>query len=312
MQLVPGSERMFADAATDPLDGDIRWAPGKSLWISGMTLAALIAGPLTFTFGAFALFLVVSGVTLCFGHSVGMHRKLIHESFDCPLWLERLCVYLGTLVGMAGPYGMIRLHDFRDWAQRQPECHDYSKHNASFFRDAFWQMHCRLALKHPPEFRLEKRLANDRFYEFVERTWMAQQIPLGVLFYATGGWPWVTWGICVRVAVCVTGHWLIGHYAHRKGPQTFVIDGAAAQGFNVPLAGFISMGEAWHNNHHAYPNSAKMGLLQGQSDLGWLLIRGFAVLGLAHNIKTPEVLPERVGLRRLPPKDNGEWLAETA
>jgi fatty-acid desaturase len=317
MQLVPGSERMFADAATDPCEGAVRWAPSKSLWIGGMTLAALIFGPLTFTWGAFLLFVVTSGLTLCFGHSVGMHRKLIHDSFDCPLWLERFCVWLGTLVGMAGPVGMIRLHDFRDWAQRQPQCHDYSKHNASFFRDAWWQMHCRLDLKHPPQFRMETRLADDRFYAFVERTWMWQQLPLAIVFYAIGGWPWVVWGVCVRVAVCVTGHWLIGHYAHRKGPQTWVIDGASAQGFNVPLAGFISMGEAWHNNHHAFPNSAKMGLHPGETDLGWWLIRAFAALGLARNIKTPELLPERDGMRRvrshsgmLPKQANAEsrWL----
>ena len=34
--------------------------------------------------------------------------------------MERLFVYLGTLVGMGGPFGMIRQHDFRDWAQRKP------------------------------------------------------------------------------------------------------------------------------------------------------------------------------------------------
>ena len=30
--------------------------------------------------------------------------------------------------GMAGPFGIVRLHDFRDWAQRQAACHDYSCH----------------------------------------------------------------------------------------------------------------------------------------------------------------------------------------
>jgi fatty-acid desaturase len=312
MQLVPGSDRIFADAFTDPTDGVVCWAPAKSLWIGGMTLIAVILGPLTFSWAALVLFALMSGVTLCFGHSVGMHRKLIHGSFDCPLWLERLCVYLGTLVGMAGPFGMIRLHDFRDWAQRQPKCHAYSRHDASFFRDAWWQMHCKLVLKHPPAFRLEVRLAEDKFYHFIERTWMAQQLPLAVVFYAIGGWSWLVWGIFVRVAVCVSGHWLIGHYAHRKGPQTFVIDGAAAQGYNVPFAGLVSMGEAWHNNHHAYPNSAKMGLLPGQIDLGWWLIRALKTADLAQNIKTPENLPERAGMRRLPNVLEADLASRTA
>ena len=299
MKLVPGSERMFADESTDPLEGEVRWAPAKSLWIGSMTVAALVLGPLYFSWDAFLLFVATSGVTLCFGHSVGMHRRLIHSSFECPLWLERFCVYLGTLVGMAGPIGMIRLHDFRDWAQRQSACHDYSCHRAGFWRDAWWQMHCRLALRHPPAFRLEPRLADDWFYAIVERTWMWQQLPWAVLFFAIGGWSWVVWGTFVRVSVCVTGHWLIGHFAHRRGHQSFVIDGAAAQGYNVPAAGFVSMGESWHNNHHAVPSSAKMGLFPGQVDLGWWLIKSFEALGLAWDIKTPDNLPARKELRQL-------------
>jgi stearoyl-CoA desaturase (delta-9 desaturase) len=202
---------------------------------------------------------------------------------------------------MAGPYGMVRLHDFRDWAQRQPACHDYSCHRTGFWRDAWWQLHCTLVLKHPPKFRLEPRLACDHFYAFVERTWMCQQLPWALLFFALGSWSWLVWGICVRVSVCVTGHWLIGHYSHRKGGQSWIIDDVAAQGYNVGIAGLISMGESWHNNHHAFPGSAKLGLLPGQIDLGWWLIRTFAALGLASNIKTPDSLAPRSGLRRVEP-----------
>jgi fatty-acid desaturase len=217
MKLMPGSERIIAGDDTDPLDGDVRWAPAKSLWIGAMTATAIALGPPLFSWDALILLVVTSALTLCFGHSVGMHRRLIHNSFECPLWVEHFCVYLGTLVGMAGPYGMIRLHDFRDWAQRQSICHDYSCHRAGFWRDAWWQLHCRLVLTHPPEFRLEPRLAADRFYAFVERTWMWQQLPWAMLFFVIGGWGWLVWGICVRVSVCVTGHWLIGHFSHRKG-----------------------------------------------------------------------------------------------
>ena len=75
-------------------------------------------GPLTIGWSAVLLFLATSAVTLCLGHSVGLHRLLIHRSFAAPRWLALLRVYLGTLVGMAGSLGMVRLHDMRDWAQR--------------------------------------------------------------------------------------------------------------------------------------------------------------------------------------------------
>jgi stearoyl-CoA desaturase (delta-9 desaturase) len=305
MQLVCASERIVAGSDANPVAGRVRWAPAKSLWIAGMSLAAVVGGPLTLSWDALALFLATSAVTLCFGHSVGMHRRLIHGSFCCPRWLEYLCVYLGTLVGMAGPIAMIRVHDFRDWAQRQVACHDYFCHRKSFWHDAWWQLHCELALDHPPGFRLEPRLGNDRFYAFVERTWMGQQLPWAVLFLAVGGFSWLVWGVCLRVSVCVIGHWLVGHFAHRQGGQTWIVEGAAAQGYNVRLAGLISMGESWHNNHHAFPGSAKLGLLPGEVDPGWWLIKTFAAFGLASDIRLPAGLPAREALRRLPPAPSG-------
>ena len=116
---------------------------------------------------------------------------------------------------MAGPIGMTRVHDFRDWAQRQPACHDYFCHRKRFWHDAWWQLHCELVLDRPPRFQLEPRIAGDRFYPVVERTWMAQQLPWAILFLVLGGWSWAIWGIAVRVSVSVIGHWPVGHFAHR-------------------------------------------------------------------------------------------------
>src|SRR4051812_9075325 len=199
MNLVPGSERIVALGDSDPVSGRVRWAPVKSLWIGSMTLAGLIGGVLLFTWSGFLLFVLTSAVTLCAGHSVGMHRRLIHGSFQCPLWLEYACVYLGVLVGMAGPIGMIRIHDMRDWAQRQPACHDFFGHRGGFWRDGWRQLHCLLHLESPPSFRLEPRLARDRLYHLMERTWMWQQLPWAILFFAVGGISWLVWGICARV-----------------------------------------------------------------------------------------------------------------
>src|SRR5215213_797303 len=108
MTLVPGSDRIIADSDSSPVEGVVRWAPAKSLWIGTMSLAAAVFGPPTASVDTIALFILTSGATLLFGHSVGIHRRLIHSSFECPRTLEYLCVYLGTLVGMAGPVGMVR------------------------------------------------------------------------------------------------------------------------------------------------------------------------------------------------------------
>ena len=92
---------------------------------------------------------------------------------------------------MSGPFWMIRTHDLRDWAQRQPDCHDYLAHRRPMLVDAWWQMHCRLELAQPPRFDLG-RIGRDPFYRFLERTWMLQQLPIAIALlcaWAVGpGW----------------------------------------------------------------------------------------------------------------------------
>ena len=292
------TDRMLALPSSDAREGYVRWSPTRSLWISGMTVCAVVLAPLYVTPGAVVLWLCTSAVTLCLGHSIGLHRLLIHRSLDAPRWFERVLAYLGTLVGMAGPLGMVRLHDTRDWAQRQSECHDLHAHRASLLRDAWWQMHCRLDLAHPPQFNLEPRLRDDKVLRFLERTWMAQQLPWAILFLWVGGLPWLIWGIPVRVAVGVTGHWLVGHITHRRGPQGWSIDGVAVQGHDLSAAALITFGEAWHGNHHAWPDSARLGVEPGQHDPGWWVLLALRRAGLVWALKEPGMLTPRPGLRR--------------
>ena len=302
------SERIVPDPLSNATLGVVRWSPVKSIWIGGMTAVAVIGGPLLFRWDAFVVFLVLSAVTLCCGHSVGMHRRLIHNSFECPKWLEYAMVYSGVLVGMAGPFGLMKQHDLRDWAQRQPDCHDYLKHGGGIVRDGFWQLHCDLELTHPPKFVPEARIAHDRVYLWMERYWMWQQAPLALVLFALGGWSWVVWGIAARVSVSVTGHWLVGYFAHNEhvgGPMRWRVDGAGGQRRDVPIAALLSMGESWHNNHHAYPGSARLGLDADQPDPGWWLILGLQRLGLVQDIKTPAVLPARPALSRVSDRDGG-------
>ena len=64
-----------------PLTGTIVWDKWRSLWNSFIFTSALVLAPLYFSWGAFLIFIVLSAVTLCAGHSVGFHRRLIHRSF---------------------------------------------------------------------------------------------------------------------------------------------------------------------------------------------------------------------------------------
>ena len=279
--------------------GEVRYAPAKSLWFFGMAIAATVGGTATFTWQAFALFLVTTGGVLLFGHSLGSHRKLIHDSFQCPKWLEYTLVYCGVQVGLAGPLSLLRQHELRDYAQRLPDCHDYLRHGSAFWIDAWWQLHCEVQLADAPRIEIETRIADDRFYQFLERTWMAQQLPWALLFYALDGWGFVFWGVCARVTAGVFGHWLIGYFAHNHGPMNFEIKDAAVQGHNIRFTSILTMGECWHNNHHAYPGSARLGLHAGEWDPGWWMLGALRKLGLVWNLRLPHDLPARPELIRV-------------
>ena len=295
--------RMSEPQFTDANDGIVVWSPVNSIWYLSHLFIALIGGYLTFSPSAFIVFILFTGATLCLGHSLGMHRRFIHNSYDCPLWMEYFFVHLGVLVGLAGPFGMMQQHDLRDWAQRKKDCHPYLRHGKGFWKDGLWQLNCQLILKHPPTFQAEERIRNDRMYHFMQKTWMLQQLPWAFLLFYFGGVSWVIWGISARVAVSITGHWLIGHFAHNSGGKDWHVNGAAVQGHNVKFAGLITMGESWHNNHHAYPGSAMLGIYRGQIDPGWFVLNRLYNIGLVWNIKLPKDLPVREEVHYVSDKD---------
>ena len=122
---------------------------------------------------------------------------------------------------------------------------------------------------------------------------MLQLLPPALLLWMAGGWAFIWWGVCARVTACVFGHWLIGYLAHNHGAIEREVRGAAVQGRNVRFASLLTMGECWHNNHHAYPGSARLGLAPGEWDPGWWVLSGLRRVRLVWALRLPEDLPHR-------------------
>lgn len=287
------NERVIESEECSATDGRVIWSFEKITWLGPIFLVAIVGGAMTISLENFMVFLITTAATLCLGHSLGMHRLLIHRSYAAPKWLEYFLVHCGVIVGLAGPKGMMLTHDFRDWAQRQKECHDYFAHRQPMMIDGVWQLFCDLKLDRPPQYQIEDCVEQDKIYQWMEKTWKLQQLPLALLLFVFGGLEWVIWGSAARVAVSVTGHWLIGYFAHNEGDRHWHVEGAAVQGFNIRFASLLTMGESYHNNHHAYPGSALLAIKHGEIDPGWWVLRAFEELGLVWDIKLPDDLPKR-------------------
>ena len=121
----------------------------------------------------------------------------------------------------------------------------------------------------------------------ISREEMYEQLHTGVAKYSSiFNYPAVTWA--------------------DMGTVGWLVDGAGVQAHDVPIMAIPTFGESWHNNHHAFPASAKHGLYKGQIDIGWHFIRLLEVFGLAWDIQVPSRLPKREGITAI--REDAEYI----
>lgn len=93
------------------------------------------------------------------------------------------------------------------------------------------------------------------------------------------------WGGLVRIFMMNhVFYWCINSVTHSFGTRPFRSDDLSTN--NVWLA-IPTLGQSWHNNHHAFPSSALMGLRWWEMDIGGWVVRSLGRLGLAWDIKKP-------------------------
>jgi len=110
--------------------------------------------------------------------------------------------------------------------------------------------------------------------------------------YLLGGWAFVVWGIFARLVFTYHSTWLVNSAAHTFGYRAFQTKDRSTNSWWVAL---LSFGEGWHNNHHAFPFSARHGLRWFEIDMTWWWVRILKLTRLAYDIR----VPSRAALERL-------------
>jgi stearoyl-CoA desaturase (delta-9 desaturase) len=98
----------------------------------------------------------------------------------------------------------------------------------------------------------------------------------------------------IRIGISHNVTWSINSVCHKFGKRSFDTRDAST---NVAALSLFTMGESWHNNHHAFPRLARHGVDRGQLDTSAALIRLFERLGWATNVQWPK--PVQLDLRRV-------------
>lgn len=248
------------------------------MWvIHGLALLALIPG--NTTWGAVASALVLHWITGCLGITLGWHRLIAHRSFQVPKWLEYFFVFCGTLACQHGPIEWVGLHRHHHrYSDKFNDHHDSGK--------GFWWSHMGWLLREVPAEaeipRFTRDIDSDPVYLFFEKYFLAMQLPLGLVLFALGGWPFVIWGIFVRLVVVYHCTWLVNSATHKFGYRSHETDDGSTNCWWVAV---VTYGEGWHNNHHAFQYSARHGLAWWEIDITWMHIRLLQLLGLASDVK---------------------------
>ncbi len=94
----------------------------------------------------------------------------------------------------------------------------------------------------------------------------------------------ILWGIPLRLVFVYHITWLVNSATHCWGTVQY---DSGDNSKNNPWVAALTFGEGWHNNHHAFPNSARHGLKNSQIDLTWQHIRLLNALGFAKKIRLP-------------------------
>ena len=261
-----------------------RFSPTKASIVLGIHLGAIAALWHT-NWAAVGVFVLLHWVCGGLGICIGYHRLLTHRSFQCPRALEYTLALLGVLSVQGPPI---------EWVTQHRQHHQYpdqhgDPHSA---RGSFWWSHVLwifwthsiASLQGVVEQRYVPDLLRQPFYRFLTRTYVWLNLLFALLLYWLGGWPFVVWGVFVRLVLTYHCTFLVNSASHTFGHKRFPTNELSTNCWWVAL---LSYGEGWHNNHHAFPTSARHGFTAWELDPSYWFIRLLQAVGLAWNLSLP-------------------------
>ena len=238
------------------------------------------------------------------GITVGYHRLCTHKSFKTPGPLRYLLAAAGSMA-VQGPVIA--------WCAEHRKHHQHSDtekdpHSPHMSRDGSWgeglwatlrgAFHAHMGWlfagrtkglgKYSVDLRMDPALvlANRQFPLWVLFGLLFPALLAGLVSMSwTGALLGFLWGGLVRVLLVHHITWSVNSVCHLWGTTPF---DSRDESRNNAVVGILAMGEGWHNNHHAFPTSARHGLHWWEFDFSYLLIRMMQAVGLAREVRVPD------------------------
>jgi stearoyl-CoA desaturase (delta-9 desaturase) len=286
-----------------------------------VTLVAVVVPPLgiavaagwlwetAFTWVDVAL-LVGFYVVCAFGTTIGFHRYFSHRSFEARTPVKATLAVLGCMT-MQGPLiQWVTDHRKHHALSDQPgDPHTPHGHGEGARGAAKGFVHAHVGWLFRNLGMEEGRAYGRDLYEdrlvWIDRLYLLWVVltlglPFLVGFLVGGTWERgleaMVWGGLIRIFLYQHATFSVNSICHMFGRQDYRSRDEARNNWVVALLVF---GEGWHNNHHAFPASARHGLHRFQVDVSWWVIRTLERAHLVWNVRVPS--PAQLERRRLEP-----------
>ncbi len=272
-----------------------------------------LAAAIYFSWGGYFfthhLVMLIAGYMLtAMGITIGFHRYYTHKSFEAVVPVKAALGILGSMAVEGPVFTWVsrhrRHHQHSDDVDDPHSPHHHGEGVMGVVKGA-WHAHVGWLFdkdkpgldRYIPDItssKLNQRI--DKLFAF----WVALSliIPAIIGGLIMGTWMGVflgfLWGGLVRVLVVHHITWSINSVCHIWGSQDYK---SHDESRNNALFGILAFGEGWHNNHHAFPASARHGLKWWQFDSSYIIIKTLEKVGLVWNVKLPS--PEHMAKKAL-------------
>jgi len=229
--------------------------------------------------------------------TVGYHRLLAHKAFEASPLVTGILAVTGCMAGQGPPVYWVSNHRrHHRHVERTGDPHTpFSSENAKGYTwSTFLHSHIGWTFSHALTNSLAFsgdllksdviRYVNSRYY-----WWMGMGVSIPVLIGTMieptlpGAWNGFVWGGGVRMFLTYHFTSSINSITHMFGYRRFETPDRSRN--NIWLA-IPTLGEAWHNNHHFNPSSAKFGRAWWEVDAGWIFICTLRTLGIVRHLKS--------------------------
>lgn len=230
------------------------------------------------------------------GITAGFHRLFAHRSYQAHPVVRYGLAILGDMAVQSPVTFWVASHRRHHRYSDQPGDPHSPRVHADGSPSGFWHAHVGWVFRHDHDAwaRYVPDLLRDRGLIRIDRMymlWVALGFALPALIGGLAAQHWqgavggLLWGGFARTFLWHHATWTVNSICHIAGQRPYATSDTSTNHFGCAL---LTLGEGWHNNHHAFPASARHGLLWWQLDATYLTIRALERLKLVSGLIIPD------------------------